>query len=667
MNQSKIDILQRALEREKAARKQAERILEKKSEELYRLSQELSESNRKLQKSILQKTSQLKGVFENIVDAYVVMDLDGYVITLNDAALDLLKIEKLDENEHLYSFIHPDDTLTLDTSFESLLIDGQIKGVQIRIVTSENEIRIVQVNSSLIFDENEKPIAIQGIVRDITKEKNDKDLLEASEQRFSSLFMNLDMGVLLEDEYQKIALVNSKFCALFEIAYVPEKIIGMDSVSFFKHHKDKFDKADEFFSNMKGILADKTMVLGDTLRLNQPKILKRDYIPIIEDAIYKGNLWVFQDVTLEAQYKQRIELEKNKYSNIIANMNLGLLEVDNNNKVLMANQSFIDMSGYTENELLGKDPKTIFLDNNSQLLLSSEEQKRIEGISNSYELHVKNKNGDSKHWLISGAPNYDLDGKTTGSIGIHLDITDSKNLERQKEELLTRLEKSNHELEEYAHIVSHDLKSPLRSINALISWIKEDNKGMFQEESLEHLSLIDVTLEKMEKLISDILLYSSIRSETIEKKQVDLNEVVSGLTQILFVPEHINIILLKKLPILRGDAVHLQQLFQNLLSNAIRYCDKKEGLVEIDFIEKTSYFQFSVKDNGIGIEPKNYEKIFKIFQSLHVSNESTGVGLSIVKKIVSMYGGEIWVKSELGKGSEFLFTLKKEKLWKNQI
>ncbi len=667
MNQSKIDILQRALEREKAARKQAERILEEKSEELYRLSQELSESNRKLQKSILQKTSQLKGVFENIVDAYVVMDLSGYIITLNDAALDLLKIDHVEENEHLYSFIHTDDTHILDTSFERLLVAGQIRGVQIRVVTSENDVRIVQVNSSLIFDESEKPIAIQGIVRDITKEKNAKDLLEESEQRFSSLFMNLDMGVLLEDEQQKIALVNTKFCELFEIEFLPEKIIGMDSVSFFKHYKNKFDKADDFLSNMKGVLTNKTMVIGDMLRLNQRKILKRDYIPIIEDAVYKGNLWVFQDVTLEDQYKQRIELEKNKYSNIIANMNLGLLEVGNDNKVLMANHSFVEMSGYTEKELKGKDPKTIFLDANAKQLISAEEQKRVEGLSNSYELNVLDKNGESKHWLISGAPNYDIDGKTIGSIGIHLDITDSKNLERQKEELLTRLEKSNHELEEYAHIVSHDLKSPLRSINALISWIKEDNKGMFKEESLEHLSLIDVTLEKMEKLISDILLYSSIRSEKIEKKQVDLNEVVSSLKQILFVPTHIKINLLKKLPVLRGDSVHLQQLFQNLLSNAIRYCDKEVGSIEIDFIEKTSYFQFSVKDNGIGIAPKNYEKIFKIFQSLHVSNESTGVGLSIVKKIVSMYGGEIWVKSELGKGSEFLFTLKKEKLWKSQI
>lgn len=667
MNQSKIDILQRALEREKAARKQAERILEEKSEELYKLSQELSESNRKLQKSILHKTSQLKGVFENIVDAYVVMDPDGYVITLNDAALDLLKIDRLEENEHLYSFVHSDDTHILDTSFERLLVSGQIRGVQIRVVTSENEIRFVQVNSSLILDENDKPIAIQGIVRDITKEKNAKDLLEASEQRFSSLFMNLDMGVLLEDEHQKIALVNMKFCELFDIDFQPDKIIGVSSASFFTLYKNKFDEADDFLLNMKGIIKNKTMIIGDLLRLNDRKVLKRDYIPIIEDSDYKGNLWVFQDVTLEDQYKQRIELEKNKYSNIIANMNLGLLEVGNDNKVLMANHSFVEMSGYTENELLGKDPKTIFLDANAQKLLTGEEQKRTEGLSNSYELQVKNKDGDSKYWLISGAPNYDINGKTIGSIGIHLDITDSKNLERQKEELLTRLEKSNHELEEYAHIVSHDLKSPLRSINALVSWIKEDNKGMFKEESLQHLSLIDITLEKMEKLISDILLYSSIRSEKIEKKLVDLNEVVSSVKQILFVPPHIKVNIIKKLPVLRGDTIHLQQLFQNLLSNAIRYCDKEEGIIEIDYVEKTSYFQFSIKDNGIGIEKKNYDKIFKIFQSLNVAKESTGVGLSIVKKIVSMYGGEIWVKSEIGKGSEFLFTLKKETLWKNQI
>jgi light-regulated signal transduction histidine kinase (bacteriophytochrome) len=114
---------------------------------------------------------------------------------------------------------------------------------------------------------------------------------------------------------------------------------------------------------------------------------------------------------------------------------------------------------------------------------------------------VKNKNNESKYWLVSGAPSYNLLGDIVGSIGIHLDITALKNLELQKESILKELESSNNQLHEYAHIVSHDLKSPLRSIDALVSWIKADNKGKFDKITLENFQLLDTTLETMEKLI----------------------------------------------------------------------------------------------------------------------------------------------------------------------
>ena len=168
-----------------------------------------------------------------------------------------------------------------------------------------------------------------------------------------------------------------------------------------------------------------------------------------------------------------------------------------------------------------------------------------------------------------------------------------------------------------------------------------------------------MTLEKMEQLITDVLDYSSVTSENRLKNEIDLNEVITDICQILYVPENIEVELKSNFPTMHGNRTRLQQLFQNLLTNAIRYTDKEKGLVEVDYLDLGDYFEFSVKDNGIGIDPKHHEKIFKIFQSLHQNKESTGVGLSIVKKIVESYQGKIWLESTPDIGTTFYFTLKK--------
>jgi len=316
------------------------------------------------------------------------------------------------------------------------------------------------------------------------------------------------------------------------------------------------------------------------------------------------------------------------------------------------------MSGYQEEELIGKRGSDIFLTSTEAQRINDENKKRIEGHSDSYELTVKNKQGQTRYWLISGAPNYNINGMVTGSIGIHLDITDLKSLEFQKENLLKKLEKSNEELQDYAHIVSHDLKSPLRSINALISWLKEDYKNVIDDQGLQNFKLIEDKIEKMDHLIDGILSYSSIDEKHSKNSQTDLNETITNIRKILFLPDHIKIEIKNKLPILNVDSIRIQQLFQNLISNAITHIDKPIGIIEIDFEDKIDYYQFSVKDNGVGISKEYHSKIFEIFQSVS-ENESTGIGLSIVKKIVQLYQGNIWLESELGKGTTFYFTLNK--------
>ena len=240
-----------------------------------------------------------------------------------------------------------------------------------------------------------------------------------------------------------------------------------------------------------------------------------------------------------------------------------------------------------------------------------------------------------------------------------LNLRERKEAETKNIELLRKLEKSNQELQEYAHIVSHDLKSPLRSIAALISWIKTDNINVFDGESLQNFQDLDLTLETMDNLITDVLKYASLDANVSNDEYVKLDPLIRNLINVLYIPKNISINILNKLPSIKGDKTKFQQLFQNLIENAIKFSNKKEGFINIDVEDFHSFYKFSIKDNGIGIEKRHFERIFKIFQSLEKSKDSSGIGLSIVKKIVDIYKGEVWLESEIDKGTIFYFTLKK--------
>ncbi len=232
-------------------------------------------------------------------------------------------------------------------------------------------------------------------------------------------------------------------------------------------------------------------------------------------------------------------------------------------------------------------------------------------------------------------------------------------MNKQREILMKELEYQNQELSDYAHMVSHDLKSPLRSIDTLAAWLVEDNKDRLDEHCSTQLNLIRTNVEKMDALINGILDYSTIGKDREEVYPVDLNVLMQEVLKMIDIPNHFKITI-SDLPKVLGDKYRLQQLFQNLLSNAIKYNDKPKGLVEIGYQELDEFWEFYVKDNGKGIDEKYFDKIFKVFEKLENTKGSTGVGLSIVKKIVDVYGGNIWLTSIPDEGTTFFFTLKKQ-------
>lgn len=241
------------------------------------------------------------------------------------------------------------------------------------------------------------------------------------------------------------------------------------------------------------------------------------------------------------------------------------------------------------------------------------------------------------------------------------DITERKQAERQQAKLLRQLAEINQELADFAYVVSHDLKAPLRAIRTLADWLCVDYQDKFDEQGKENLQLLNDRVDRMQNLIDGVLQYSRIGRTEQEKAPVDLSQLVPQIVESLGVPGHISIHIESGLPTIEADVTRITQVFQNLLSNAIKYMDKPQGSITIACVQEGPFWKFNVSDNGPGIEEKHFERIFKLFQTLapRDGHESTGVGLTIVKKIVEMYGGKVWVESEVGIGSTFFFTLPK--------
>jgi PAS domain S-box-containing protein len=551
MSKQEIELLQRALDRQVKARKEAEKILESKSKELYDTLHYLREDNNRLKGLLQEKTSELEGVFFNIPDPYLVINLKGQVIKMNQAAKLFLGFDTEKEDFYAAQLVHHEYLMATLQSFGLLQEVGILKNFKTKINIKSGGSRFVQVNANLIYDASGMPIAAQGVLRDVTNEE--------------------EVSAILEE--QKEALKDSQ-------------------------------------KRLEAVISD-------------------------------------------------LQAQKEKYSSIIANMNLGLVEVDNEDLVQLVNKSFCTLSGYTEKELYGNKLGQLLHVSDPKIILVHQ-KNRLKGISDTYEVNVQVKGGQKKHWLISGAPRYNEKGQVIGSIGIHLDITEQYELSEQKEQLLKDLESSNEGLQEYAHIVSHDLKSPLRSISALASWLEEDFGDKLGPAGLSQLNLMQDKIASMDQLITGILRYSSIGSEKARFEICPTLELIQQLKATIYWPEQIALRFNGTMPSIKADKTQLQQLFQNLLSNAIAHMDKPKGQIEIGYNDLGDLHEFSVKDNGIGIPKAYQEKIFEIFETLESGKGSSGIGLSIVKKIVQLHGGTIWVKSEYGAGATFYFTIKKD-------
>ena len=241
------------------------------------------------------------------------------------------------------------------------------------------------------------------------------------------------------------------------------------------------------------------------------------------------------------------------------------------------------------------------------------------------------------------------------------EVAERKAAEERQGLLLEQVLKANDELTRFAYAVSHDLKGPLRGILTLASWIIEEDTPAPGAEMAEHMDLLVRRACHMNSLLDGLLEYSEIRPRQERPSRVDLHQVISAIVKDMALPDRITVTLEDPLPVLQCERQLLTRIFLHLLDNAVHFMDKPEGHIVVNCTEGPDFWTLRVIDNGPGIEARHFDRIFRIFQTLSHWQDSghTGIGLPVVKKSVEVLGGRIWVESEVGQGSTFLFTLPK--------
>ncbi|MEX0929582.1 MAG: ATP-binding protein [Balneolales bacterium] len=389
------------------------------------------------------------------------------------------------------------------------------------------------------------------------------------------------------------------------------------------------------------------------------EIVYKDSEPVRLDRI-------FTDITDRKQTAYQLKTQEDRYRNIITNMNLGYLEVDNNDIIKFANQTFTEMSGYGLEELKGKKASELFLSKKSRQLASEKNRTREDGKSDSYEINVRNKHGELRNWLISGAPNYNEQGEVTGSVGIHLDVTAKFELKKAKE----HAEGANRAKSEFLANMSHEIRTPL---NAVIGFTDLLKRTPLDETQKQYMSNVFTSAHSLLDIISDILDFSKIEAGKLELDidRTDLRHLSEQVRDIIrYQAQEKALELIVNTPpdlprFIWTDSVRLRQVLVNLLSNAIKFTEK--GIVEfkIEETKKTkkgkTQLRFSVSDTGIGIEPHNQQKIFEAFLQEDSSTTrnfgGTGLGLSIANNLLALMHSKLELKSDPGKGSTFYFDV----------
>lgn len=371
------------------------------------------------------------------------------------------------------------------------------------------------------------------------------------------------------------------------------------------------------------------------------------------------------DVTERKRGEEALRESQERLELALEGAELGMWDWNIQTGELVINRRWAEMAGYSANEIR---PHIESWEDS----IHPEDAERVKEVLNRHvagetptyemEYRIATKSGGVRWVLARGkVVERDNDGRPLRATGTRLDITDRKRAEKLLRERTEALERSNRDLEQFAYVAAHDLREPLVAVGAYLKLLERHCMGKLDAATHKYLSRAIETTLLMDAVIQSLLAYSRIGSDAHSLESTDCGAVLKNALSNLHsvIKENGATVTSDALPIVIADTSQMLQLFQNLLSNAIKFRGDDPLKIHVGCAQGIGEFQFSVKDNGIGIEPPYFERIFRIFQRIPSGSDrpGTGIGLANCKKIVECHGGRIWVESEPGKGSTFFFTL----------
>lgn len=645
---------------------------------LYCIARDMTLENRR-KEELVKTTNELSAILNSTEFSIIATELDGTIKQFNRGAEILLGytaeevVGKVSPSimHVLDEVVKQSEDLTLELGekvepgFDAFVIKarkfGKADSQEWTYKRKDGSTFPIKLSVTALKNSLDEVIGYLGIGKDITKEKETE--------------LNLINSNKLLDESQSIAKIGSwkldlvtndlvwskGHYQIFELEELPSD--RLNNASRNRIHPDDISILDDSDEIM--------MKTGKDFQINYRILFPDNRIKYIleigqpyrnENGAITGIQGTVQDITEKTLADQKILENAKEISDIKSALDESAIVAvtDERGILTYVNDNFCAISKYTKEELIGKDQMIISSGYHS--IEFSRDLLRVISNGKVWKGEVKNKAKDGTYYWeqVTIVPFLNQEGKPYQYIAINTDITEEKLAKENLDYALTTLEKKNKELDQFAYIVSHDLKAPLRAINNLSEWIVEDMPEM-PEAVNANFGLLRGRILRMENLINGVLDYSRIGRTKIEKQTTDLTKMLHQIVDSIVPTEGFEIYIADNIPEIKIARILFQQIFSNLISNAVKYNDKPIGKIECLYESLPDFHQFTIKDNGPGIEEEYHKKVFKVFQTIEARDkkESTGIGLSIVQKIIEEAGGSIRIESEESKGASFIFTIPK--------
>ncbi|WP_414468606.1 PAS domain S-box protein [Methanobacterium sp. ACI-7] len=601
-----------------------------------------------------------------IEDAVVATDNNYCINYWNNGAEKLYNIKATDaigkklDDVYRYQWINPADK---EESIKFLNTTGFWKGQGAHLRNDGMKI-FVESSINLIKDDEGNVIGNLGVIRDITeRKKNEKALIE-SRNYLDKIINSISDPIFVKDRDHRWFLVNDAFCQF--IGYSREELLEKSDHDFFPEYEANifWEKDEEVFvSGIENINEEEFTDSDNNLHTIVTK--KTLYTDISGKKYIVG---IIRDITEIKRVQNAYKESEQKYRELIENANSIILKMDKNGHITFFNEFAEDFFGFSKEEIIGRNVIGTIV---PEIESSGRDLKKLvnnilETPKSYHSSDNENITKDGKKVWISWANReiYDEKGELIGILSVGTDITGRRKIEKEREELIKELERSNYELRQFAYITSHDLQEPLRSITSFAQLLEMRYQNQLDNDADEYIEFIVSGGHRMKEMIQGLLEYSKIGTAERKLNPIDTEDILKKVLSNLntAIEENNALITSDPLPIVMGNESQLIRLFQNLIGNSIKFrkMDEKPKIhVSVSEDSQKNMYIFKFEDNGIGIDPQYKERIFEVFKRLHTLEEymGTGIGLSISKRIIEVHGGEIWVQSELGKGSIFYFTL----------